>query len=256
MLACQRDYVSAMAEGKTKAMTEAAKRDDSASHAHLNKLRSRPENATCFDCNALKPGWAVLPHGIFVCIECAQLHRSLGRHISQTKAINTGTYLWYPHEIRVMEEVGNAVAARAFGMRDQPKPSRDASPAEKLAYVKAKYESANPPPDFVRAVAMPENVQQAKVQLQNAVAPLQTQTLNRFSSITLKPGLKGALRTSATALEQPATSVTSKPNTTHSNPTHPSEPDLIRFDQPAILPPKPCPIPSTADRDFFAAFGL
>ena len=38
MLACQRDYVSAMAEGKTKAMTEAAKRDDSASHAHLNKV--------------------------------------------------------------------------------------------------------------------------------------------------------------------------------------------------------------------------
>lgn len=39
MLACQLDYVSAMAEGKTKSMTEAAKRDDGASHAHLNKVR-------------------------------------------------------------------------------------------------------------------------------------------------------------------------------------------------------------------------
>lgn len=192
-----------------------------------------------------------------MCIECAQLHRSLGRHISQTKAINTGTYLWYPHEIRVMEEIGNAVAARAFSMRGQRKPSRDASPAEKLAYVKAKYEHADPPPNFLRAAA--ENVRQTKAQLQGAAtpsaAPLQTQTLNRFSTTSVKLGLKGALRTSATASEQPTKS--------HSNPTNPSaetEPDLIRFDQPAFLPPKPCskpfPAPSAADRDFFAAFGL
>lgn len=89
----------------------------------------------------------MLPHGVFVCIDCAQLHRSLGRHISQTKAINTGTYLWFPAEIGVMQAVGNAVADRAFAALP-PKPSRDASPAEKLAYVTKKYVT---PVDWARA---------------------------------------------------------------------------------------------------------
>ena len=65
----------------------------------------------------------------------------IGRHISQTKAINTGTYLWFPHELEVMRAVGNGVAARAFGAEAAAaKPSRDAAPEAKLAYARRKYE--------------------------------------------------------------------------------------------------------------------
>jgi len=243
MLACQLDYIAAMSQGKTAEMTDAARRVDSASHAHLNKLRARPENAECFDCSSYRPGWAVLPHGVFVCIDCAQLHRSMGRHISQTKAINTGTYLWYPHEIRVMDEVGNAVAARAFNAHDKPKPNRDASAAEKLAYVKSKYDSPSPAPDFVRAAATKhKSLPQTKV-ASNEAPPMQTLSLSRAPS-TMKKGLKGALRSCAPPAEvpQPASDLMAEPR------------DLILFDEPAVLPPKPCP--SAADRDFFAGFGL
>ena len=67
--------------------------------------------------------------------------RQIGRHISQTKAINTGTYLWFPHELEVMRAVGNGVAARAFGAEAAAaKPSRDAAPEAKLAYARRKYE--------------------------------------------------------------------------------------------------------------------
>jgi len=254
MLASQLAYTTTMAQGKSNEMTEAAKRNDGAHHARLNKLRARPENAACFDCTALRPGWAVLPHGIFVCIDCAQLHRSLGRHISQTKAVNTGTYLWYEHEMKVMEDVGNAVAGRAFGAHNQPKPSRDASPATKLAYVKAKYDSPDLRPDFVqaRAAFKPEEASpQTKAQI--TAAPLQT--FNRVAS-SVKPGLKGALRTSVGDLEPPrAMRATPMPDPVDaSGPTCAAELDLIRFDEPAILPPKPGP--SAADGDFFAAFGL
>lgn len=139
MLECQKAYKAAMARGKTPEATEAAKKVDKASHAELNRMRALPCNAECFDCTALKPGWAVLPHGVFVCIDCAQVHRNLGRHISQTKAINTGTYLWYPHELQVMRAIGNGRALAA--MRGAPKkPSRDAPAAEKEAYARAKYE--------------------------------------------------------------------------------------------------------------------
>ena len=61
--------------------------------------------------------------------------------VSQTKAINTGTYLWFPHELAVMRAIGNGVAARAFGAEAAAaKPSRDAAPEAKLAYTRRKYE--------------------------------------------------------------------------------------------------------------------
>ena len=167
LLPVQREYIKQQSLGKTEAMKDAARLADKKVHAELNALRARACNAECFDCSAKKPGWAVLPHGVFVCIDCAQNHRSvchaglehrnshsprallsvpasvgqIGRHISQTKAINTGTYLWFPHELEVMRAVGNGVAARAFGPEAAAaKPSRDAPPEAKLAYARRKYE--------------------------------------------------------------------------------------------------------------------
>merc|ERR1712159_616018 len=127
-----------MRSGKTDESRAWAQENDRANHAELNQLRSKPCNSECFDYSALKPGWAVLPHGVFVCIDCAQVHRNLGRHISQTKAVNTGTYLWYEHEIAVMRAVGNGVAASTFH-RDAPtKPAADAPREVKQAYASAK----------------------------------------------------------------------------------------------------------------------
>lgn len=148
MLASQQAYIAYMRAGKTQELTALAKANDRASHDELNKLRAIPCNSECFDCSAAKPGWAVLPHGVFVCIDCAQQHRNLGRHISQTKAINTGTYLWYPAEIAVMREVGNAIASQALGA-NLVKPARDDPVDVKLAYCRAKYVDVDP--DFVQA---------------------------------------------------------------------------------------------------------
>jgi len=156
VLECQRAYAAAMASGKTTEMTERAKQEDKATHAELNRLRAKPGNDECFDCTAQKPGWAVLPWGVYVCIDCAQVHRNLGRHISQTKAINTGTYLWYPHELRVMREVGNVRAARAFAGAPA-KPSRDASAATKMAHARDKYELRKFGPVYAAPAAAEES---------------------------------------------------------------------------------------------------
>jgi hypothetical protein len=154
LVAEQLAYIQKQSEGKTEAQKVAARANDKAAHAELNALRALRHNAECFDCTAKKPGWAVLPHGVYVCIDCAQVHRNIGRHVSQTKAINTGTYLWFDHELPVMRSVGNAVAARAFGAEAMAaKPSRDAPPAGKAAYAHAKYvEHRWGPPQYTTAV--------------------------------------------------------------------------------------------------------
>ena len=232
MLPSQTAYISAMKAGRTLADKDKARAVDKPTHAKLNKLRAQPVNAVCFECDARGPGWAVLPWGCFVCIDCAQLHRNLGRHISQTKAINTGTYLWLPDEVAVMEEVGNAVAAKAFAACPLPaKPTRDSTPAQKEEYVRLKYASGFQPQwlndDPATRLAPP------------------TAPFGHASQPPLAP-------CRAVAIEKPA----SPP------PPHPQSLavlDLINFDDPPVSAPPPA-LPgsgmSQADALFFAQFGL
>lgn len=129
---------------RTKQDKADAQAKDKESHALLRSLRSRSrDNRECCDCTAQLTGWASLPHGVFLCIDCAQVHRNLGRHMAQVKAFSTGTYLWYDDEVDAMRVMGNANANALYASpaRGAPqKPDQNASRAEKDVYIRNKYE--------------------------------------------------------------------------------------------------------------------
>jgi stromal membrane-associated protein len=51
----------------------------------LKELMAKPENKTCADCRKKDPRWASWNLGIFICIQCSGIHRSMGTHISRGK---------------------------------------------------------------------------------------------------------------------------------------------------------------------------
>ncbi|XP_033628480.1 ARF GTPase-activating protein GIT2-like isoform X2 [Asterias rubens] len=64
------------------------------------RAKQRIPGEICADCGSPDPGWASLNRGVLVCDECCSVHRSLGRHISQIRAINHGSQ--WPRSLREM----------------------------------------------------------------------------------------------------------------------------------------------------------
>lgn len=103
----------------------------------LKRLRSLKEcrNHLCADCGSSDNSWASVTHGVFVCIVCSDVHRSVGTHITKMKGCS-GTYLWGPDEIEKMQTVGNYRADEIYGVK---KVSPDASKEEKQRFLMDKY---------------------------------------------------------------------------------------------------------------------
>ncbi|KAL6602976.1 hypothetical protein ACP70R_043337 [Stipagrostis hirtigluma subsp. patula] len=126
----------------------------------LKELLHKSDNRICADCSAPDPKWASANIGVFICLKCSGVHRSLGTHVSKviaarmnaptetniclTQVLSVSLDQWTDEEIDSMIEVGGNSYANAiyeaFLPEDYHKPHPDASQEERANFIRSKYE--------------------------------------------------------------------------------------------------------------------
>ncbi|KAG2612755.1 ADP-ribosylation factor GTPase-activating protein AGD12-like isoform X1 [Panicum virgatum] len=109
----------------------------------LRELMHKSDNLICADCSAPDPKWASANIGVFICLKCSGVHRSLGTHVSKVLSVTLDQ--WTDDEINSMIEVGGNSYANAIYEAFLPegyhKPHPDSSQEERADFIRSKYES-------------------------------------------------------------------------------------------------------------------
>lgn len=119
--------------------------NEMASRENLRKFKEllrKSDNRICADCGAPDPKWASSNIGVFICVKCSGVHRSLGAHISKVLSVSLDE--WSDEDMESMIAVGGNSYANAiyeaFLPSDYSKPTSNSSNDDRLKFIRAKYE--------------------------------------------------------------------------------------------------------------------
>ncbi|XP_077526921.1 arf-GAP with dual PH domain-containing protein 1-like [Haemaphysalis longicornis] len=107
----------------------------------LLELLKVPGNNECADCGRQDPEWASCNLGVFLCTECAGIHRSLGSHVSRVRSLRLDK--WEDAQVDELAAVGNAMAKAKYEAHVPAcyrRPNADDVSVVKEQWVRAKYE--------------------------------------------------------------------------------------------------------------------
>ncbi|XP_061339693.1 probable ADP-ribosylation factor GTPase-activating protein AGD13 [Gastrolobium bilobum] len=108
----------------------------------LKDLLLQNDNRFCADCKAPDPKWASANIGVFICLKCCGVHRSLGTHISKVLSVTLDE--WSDDEVDAMIEVGGNSSANsiyeAYIPEGYTKPGPDAGHEQRSKFIRSKYE--------------------------------------------------------------------------------------------------------------------
>ncbi len=62
-------------------------------------------NTTCFDCGVGNTDWVSMGFGIYLCLNCAGFHRSMGTHITSVRSCNLDE--WTTIQVENLSQGGN-----------------------------------------------------------------------------------------------------------------------------------------------------
>mmetsp|Transcript_37935 Transcript_37935/g.90099 ORF Transcript_37935/g.90099 Transcript_37935/m.90099 type:complete len:409 (+) Transcript_37935:198-1424(+) len=105
----------------------------------LRTLLKKDENRCCADCHARGPTWASVNLGVFLCLQCSGIHRSLGVHVSVVRSTNLDT--WLPEQVAFLQRMDNQKASEYWEAalpRNFRRP-QDAQQQELERFVRDKY---------------------------------------------------------------------------------------------------------------------
>ena len=81
----------------------------------VKRIQQLPDNRFCADCHEKYPEWASSKLGVFICINCSGIHRSLGTHISFVRSCKLDG--WSDEQANVMKMIGNKRANQYWEYR-------------------------------------------------------------------------------------------------------------------------------------------